>query len=84
MNNNKDKITLENFLRNEVEWRLESMNDYEEGFNEIYGHLSKNKINKYVKEIVNEIFIEDFIDYDKLDNKIYEILSIKFYKFYNN
>ena len=40
-NNNKDKIALENFLRNEVEWRLESMNDYEEDSNHPQFHFHK-------------------------------------------
>jgi len=62
------------YLRREIEWRLTESLNPEECFDEDYGQ-SLNLVPAYVKRFMMEYGLADFVDWDKLDNKIEDIVK---------
>lgn len=62
-----------NYLKKEVEWRLTESLNPEESFDEDYGNILK-LTPAYINRLMLEYRLSDFIDWDKLDNVIEEVV----------
>ena len=69
-NLNQNEISRK-YFENEITWRLTPM----AGGDVDYGIEYRDELEDYIERIVNSYCIEDFIDYDKLDFDIEDIVS---------
>lgn len=71
---NVESELASNYIKKEVEWRLTESLNPEECFDEDYGQSLK-LVPAYLERFMMEYSLSDFIDWDKLDNKIEDIVK---------